>query len=102
MRHAYLRFWEFQRKVVQRTTFDGNEMTIIYFLSIGERCCRNISDELVVSNSESSEMVSGLMKMVAAVVVGESVGVISSTNGSSFVANLPVTILDFHYSARNK
>lgn len=64
-----------------------------YFLSIGERCCLKISDELVVSNSESSEIVSGLVNIVAAVVDAVSVGVVGSANGSSFVANLPVTML---------
>lgn len=69
------------------------KLNYLHFLSIGERCCRNISDELVVSNSDSSEIVSGLVNIVAAVVDGGSVGVVGSTRGSSLVANLPVTML---------
>lgn len=67
-----------------------------YFLSIGDRCCLNISDELVVSNSESSAMVNGSVKIdvvAVAVDVAGSVGVTGSINGSSFVANFPVEIL---------
>lgn len=71
----------------------SDKQIVSYFLSIGERCCLKISDELVVSNSESSEIVSGLVNIVAAVVDAVSVGVVGSANGSSFVANLPVTML---------
>lgn len=94
MRHAYL--FINKNRLCSNVSIFNHWVKWNYFLSIGERCCRSISDELVVSSSESSEIVSGLMKIVAAVGDDgdvESLAVAISTRGNSFVANFPVKIL---------